>query len=110
MNSKLKKIIIIVLILLICTGGLFIYEVKKEHHYTPQTAEIVFDNAAAVKDAFILKDSTAVKFDLSEHIKYVSDVENGTANLTEKKKVFGFYECDINYVYDDRIKEIYYYS
>lgn len=101
MNSKLKKIIIIVLILLICTGGLFIYEVKKEHHYTPQTAEIVFDNAAAVKDAFILKDSTAVKFDLSEHIKYVSDVENGTANLTEKKKVFGFYECDINYVYDE---------
>ncbi|MBE6887900.1 MAG: hypothetical protein E7484_05725 [Ruminococcaceae bacterium] len=118
MNNKLKKVIIIILALLICTGTLFIYEVKKEHHYTPQTAEIVFDDTEHIKNALILRDNTPANFNLSEHLTFISDIEKRTAGLAEKKKVFGFYECDINYVYaeynpvisysisDDNIAEI----
>ena len=110
MKNKLKIIILISAIILAVVGGLFIYEVKKEHHYTPVTAEIVIDNKDAIKNAFIIKDGIMPTFNLAEHLTFISDVENGTANLETTKKVFGFYECEINRVYDEYVPVISYKS
>ena len=89
--SSVKKLIILLLTTAICVGGLFIYEVKKEHHYAPQTDEIILNNPDILADAFIMKGDTPVEINLSDIITFVSDVENGTANLETTKKVFGFY-------------------
>ena len=110
MKNKLKIIILISAIILAVVGGLFIYEVKKEHHYTPVTAEIVIDNKDAIKNAFIIKDGIMPTFNLAEHLTFISDVENGTANLETTKKVFGFYECEINRVYDEYVPVVSYKS
>lgn len=101
MNKKVRVIIVALICIIVCTVGLFIYEVKKEHHYTPQTAEILLRDEDALKNAFMLKDDSTASFNIAEHITFVSDVENLTANLETRKKVFGFYECDINRVYDE---------
>ena len=91
MKNKSKIILIILAVILAVVGGLFIYEVKKEHHYTPVTAEIVLDNPDVIKETFIIKDGVMPALNLAEHLSVVSDVENGTANLETTKKVFGFY-------------------
>lgn len=108
MGKITKKIIIVLILVLVCTGAAFIYEVKKEHRYTPQTAEIVLNDADALKTAFMLKDETAVTFNLAQQLTFVSDVENGTAELETTKKVFGFYECAVNRVYDDYLPAVSY--
>ena len=108
--SSVKKLIILLLTTAICVGGLFIYEVKKEHHYAPQTDEIILNNPDILADAFIMKGDTPVEINLSDIITFVSDVENGTANLETTKKVFGFYECEINRVYDEYTPVIVYTS
>lgn len=110
MKNKFKIIIFISAIILAVVGGLFIYEVKKEHHYTPVTAEIVIDSEDTIKNAFIIKDGVMPTLNLSEHLTFVSDVENGTANLETTKKVFGFYECEINRVYDEYLPAVSYKS
>ncbi len=110
MKNKFKIIILILICILVLAGGFFIYEVKKEHHYTPVTAEIVIDNEDTIKNAFIIKDNVMPTLNLAEHLTFVSDVENGTANLETTKKVFGFYECEINRVYDEYIPAITYKS
>ena len=37
-------------------------------------------------------------------------MDNGTANLETTKKVFGFYECNVNRVFDDYVPVISYQS
>lgn len=101
MKNKFKTTVLTLIGLVVLFGGLFVYEVKKEHHYTPKTAEIVIDNEDIIKNAFIIKDGVMPSFNLAEHLSFISDVENGTANLETTKKVFGFYECEINRVYDE---------
>ncbi len=110
MKNKSKIIILILVAILVIVGGLFIYEVKKEHHYTPVTAEIVIDSEDTIKNAFIIKDGVMPTLNLAEHLKFISDVENGTENLETTKKVFGFYECEINRVYDEYIPAVSYKS
>jgi len=110
MKNKFKIIILILICILVLVGGFFIYEVKKEHHYTPVTAEIVIDNEDTIKNAFIIKDGVMPTLNLSEHLTFVSDVENGTANLETTKNVFGFYECEINRVYDEYLPAVSYKS
>ena len=110
MKNKFKIIILLSVIILAIIGGLFIYEVKKEHHYTPVTAEIVIDSEDNIKNAFIIKDGVMPTLNLAEYLTFVSDVENGTANLETTKKVFGFYECEINRVYDEYLPDVSYKS
>jgi len=98
MSKKAKRILIILISILICISGLFIYEVKKEHHYTPQTAEILIEDETIFNDTFLIRGDTPVEFNLADHLTFISDVEKGTANLEKRKKVFSFYECDINRV------------
>lgn len=97
----MRKIIAFLLAAAVLVGGLFAYEVNKKHHYIPQTAEIKFDDIAITDKTFILQDGENIAFDLKTYMTFVSDVENGTANLETIKKVFGFYECEINWVYDE---------
>lgn len=101
MKNGFKTITLTFLGLAVLFGGLFVYEVKKEHRYTPKTAEILIDNEDIIKNAFIIKDGVMPSFNLAEHLSFISDVENGTAKLETTKKVFGFYECEINRVYDE---------
>ena len=110
MKNKFKIIILISICILVVVGGLFIHEVKKEHHYTPVTAEIVIENEDTIKNAFIIKDGIMPALNLAEHLTFVSDVEKGTANIETTKKVFGFYECEINRVYDEYIPAVTYKS
>jgi len=110
MSKKAKRILIILISIFICIAGLFIYEVKKEHHYTPQTAEILIEDETIFNDIFLIRGDTPVEFNLADHLTFVSDVEKGTVNLETRKKVFGFYECDINRVYDEYIPDITYKS
>lgn len=101
MNNKIKNIVIGLVLAIAVTGGLFVYEVNKEHHYTPKTAEILVENREQLKTEFIMKDNETAQIALAQKLSFVSDVENGTANLESTKKVFGFYECEINRVYDE---------
>jgi len=96
-----KKITAILVATVICICGFFVYEVKRKHHYTPRTAEIILNDEAGLENAFMLKDGVPVEFNMAEQITFLSDIEKGTANLETTKKVFGFYECDINWVYDE---------
>lgn len=106
----MKKIIIFLLAVIVSVGGLFVYEVKKEHPYTPQTAEIIMDSDKISDKTFIIKDGQPVVFNLAEQLTFVSDLEKGTANLPVTKKVFGFYESEINYVYNEYTPAVSYVS
>ena len=105
--SRTKKIISLLLSVTVCICALFVYEVNKEHHYAPKTAEIIIAENRINDSTFILQDGT-VDFALADHITFVSDVENGTANLETTKKVFGFYECEINRVIDEYLPVVAY--
>lgn len=87
--SRTKKIISLLLSVTICIGALFVYEVNKEHHYAPKTARIIIAENRINDSTFILQDGT-VDFALAYHITFVSDVENGTANLETTKKCLVF--------------------
>lgn len=108
MGKNVKRRLIAVVAAAVCICGRFIYEVNREHHYTPVTAEIVPEKKDILQTAFVLKDNAPVELNLSQHLRFVSDVENGSANLETKKKVFGFYECDINRVYDEYLPTVTY--
>lgn len=108
MGKKITKILSVIAVAVLVVGGLFVYEVNREHHYTPQTAEIQIKSQDRLDSAFMLRDGEDTVVDLSEHISFVSDVEKGTANLETTKKVFGFYECAINRVYDEYIPAVTY--
>lgn len=110
MNGKLKKIAGVLAVFLICVIGLFVYEIKKEEHYTPHTAEIVFDEEKFPATALVLKERGTENFNLADCLTFLSDVDNGTANLEATKRVFGFYECDVNRVFDDYVPVIGYQS
>ena len=101
MKNNIKKVIILTAALVAGVAGLFVYQVQKVRHYTPQTAEIIVSNHDVIETAFMLKNDEPVSFSLAEHLTFISDVENGTAVLPDKKTVFGFYECDAEYAYDE---------
>lgn len=100
MKNKVKLLFVILLCVLLCIIGLFFYEINKKHHHIPKTAEILIDNDA-LNNAVVIKENTKPQVNINEFVTFVSDIENNTANLETKKKFFGFYECDINYIYDE---------
>ena len=108
--GKMKKIISVLAVFFICITGIFIYEVRKEEHYVPHTGEIVFDDQKFPATALVLKEQGTENFNLADCLTFLSDVDNGTANLETTKKVFGFYECNVNRVFDDYVPVISYQS
>ncbi len=111
MNKKIKIAIVCVTLIALVIGGLFIYHVNRPYHYTPVTSEIILNDEASLKSPILLSDDESeVEIALNEKLNFVSDVDNGTANLSTRQLVFGFYECDINRVYDEYIPNITYTS
>ncbi len=111
MSKKLKIILVSALLIVCFTACVFIYQINKPHHYTPVTSEIILNNEESIKIPFLLNDGESeIEINLGNSLSFVSDIENNTANLEETQRVFGFYECEINRVYDEYIPVISYSS